>query len=37
MAKALLEGVEGEGSLLVTHEERDIELTGATAKTGKSV
>lgn len=33
----LLEGVEAEGSLLVTHRERVIELTGATAKSGKSV
>ena len=33
----LLEGVEAEGSLLVTHEERVIDLTEATAKSGKSV
>ena len=32
----LLEGVEVQGSLLVTHEERVIDLTEATAKSGKS-
>ena len=33
----LIESIEAEGSLLVTNAERVIELTGATAKSGKSV
>ena len=33
----LLEGIEAEGSLLVTHEERVFSLTEATLKSGKSV
>ena len=33
----LLEGAEAEGSLLVTHEEKVINLTETTAKSGKSV
>lgn len=38
MAKAtFLEGIDMEGPLVVAHEERAIELTGATAKSGKSV